>query len=155
VTSQLIINSVVTLLAVWLGAGLSLVTQTRALARESSQHWRSARLASYSRFLGAMRAYLTYTRQARDGGAASDGSALAYVERAEVALAEVQLLARNEETVERAVALLDAVQAVAGRDAAAPDGPDDDLQRCRVAEQEFLAAARREVKAGGRPATTR
>jgi hypothetical protein len=145
VTTQLIISSAVTLLAVWLGAGLSLMTQARAMSREQSQHWRTARIACYSRFLGAVRAYVTHLR----APGAADAVA-GYVERAEVALAEVQLLARHTGTVERARALLAAAHDLA----AGPDpdgaatGPADALVR---AEQEFLTAARGEVRAGARP----
>jgi hypothetical protein len=156
VTTQLIISSAVTLLAVWLGAGLSLMAQTRAMTREGSHHWRSARIACYSRFLGAVRAYVTHLRAPGPAEAVA-----AYVERAEVALAEVQLLARHAGTVDRAVALL-----AAAHDLAAEPGPDggpggpaepagrpaDALFR---AEQEFLTAAGGELRAGDRPPAAR
>jgi hypothetical protein len=159
---NLILNSAVTLAAVGLGAWLTLLTQTRASARAGSQRWRETRIACYSRFLGAMRTYVTYIRQptARieavphpDRGhlvPLFDHDGMRYVEAAEAALAEVRLLARNEDTASHALALLRAIHHVAAARTSYGPGllPDDSLVDFRTAQHEFILAARRELKAG-------
>lgn len=162
--SNLIISSVATLLAVALGAGVSILTQARASAREGSQHWRQVRIACYGRFMGAVRAYIAYARRAgalrdpADAGVANAHDiadpAPRYIEGVEVALAEVRLLARFDYTVRRAEALVKAIEGL-GFEAQGAAGqttsrPVVDLEQVTIAEREFVEAARRELKAGDR-----
>jgi hypothetical protein len=125
VNSDVLISAAVTLLAVVIGAGLSLLSQSRAANREGAQQWRETRAGVYGRFLGAA------GRRRVDDVAA--------------ALGEVQLIARYAETSMLAEALFEAVRRLA-------EAPEDDeaLAGYRVAHQEFVDVARRELRAGER-----
>lgn len=160
---NLVLTSAVTLAAVGLGVWLSLIGQARASARQGSQQWRETRIATYSRFLGAVRAYVTYIRQTPQIDAIShpDGAhripvlgpeGIPYVQAAEAALAEVRLVARHDETVKLAVALVFSADRIAGARGETGPGlmPDAELADFRLTQINFVTAARRELKAGDR-----
>lgn len=151
---NLILTSVVTLLAVGLGAWLSLIGQARASSQQGWHQWWETRVGSYCRFLGAVRAYVVYVRQTPQIGA--DG--MAYIQAVEAALAEVRLVARYDDTVVLAEALADAAERLAVATSEHGPGlvPDEHMSEFRSAQTTFVAAARRELKAGDRrPASER
>jgi hypothetical protein len=133
VGGDVLISAGVTLLAVVLGAALSLLSQSRAAAREGAQQWRETRAAAYGRFLAA----------AGRCAAAADRSAS--VDEVAAVLGEVQLLARYDATAEQAEALFQAVR----RLAAAP-ADEEAVTAFRAVQRGFIAAARHELRAGER-----
>lgn len=130
---DVLISAAVTLLAVVIGAGLSLFSQSRAASREGAQQWRETRAAVYGRFLAAVgRCAVAADR---------DGS----LDEVAAMLGEVKLVARFEETAKFAEGLVDAVRQLAARPA-----DDEVVAAYQAAHLDFIGRARIELKAGVR-----
>ncbi|MFF5477182.1 hypothetical protein ACFY5C_07550 [Streptomyces sp. NPDC012935] len=147
------------LAGVWFGGMLSSRAQDRAWQREEARIWREARRATYGGLVAAVRQYRTYvmgphaeievwtnrTNHRLIPGIGADGAR--FQEGMEAAFVNVQLMARDQETIDHAYFLTSIARRVAVARAVHGAGqvPEDLNESLFMAERAFINSARRDL----------
>ncbi len=153
------LSGVLALVGVGLGGVLSLRAQDRAWRREEVRRWRDARRATYAEFVAAVRQYRAFVTGPDVGvevwshpdgtrlipGVAAEGAE--HQTRMEAAFTAVQLVAQDQETVNKAHLLSSIARRVAVARAVHGAGrvPSELDESLFIAERDFLNCARRDL----------
>ncbi|MGH3391041.1 MAG: hypothetical protein ACRDOO_19405 [Actinomadura sp.] len=153
------LSGLMALAGVGFGGLLSARAQDRAFRREERRLWRDARRRTYGEFVAAVRQYRTYVTGpdarievwAHPGGGrlvpgiGSEGAACQ--ERMEAAFTAVQMMAPDQETVDKAHLLTSIARrvAVAGAVHGAGQVPGDLDESLFAAERDFLNSVRHDL----------